>query len=410
VWLLQRFPVFNVVNYGAVGDGATDNTAAINAAIQAASAVSGATVYFPAGTWDYSNNLTFSSLNVAGAGSSTILQPTNPTNTAVILTGTNSSIRNLVISSTSLAGLGSAGWTFSIPNTANLLVQNATSFTVANITCLQRVAGCGIAILGGNGGTVNAVSCTGSGNPNLMGNGSVSYSYGIFIWAPNVTVSNSLIQNECQAIEICGGNNIAILSNTIGTTSSPIGGFGIWCFYYQGGSNLTISQNTIVMGGFNASTMDGFTSDGPLYVQNCTNLTVSNNNMYGGYAGPSLGNDLGTNSITGNYITNVGKLAFEAVNVPGQITNNKFGEVGIIYSSYDVPNCVMYIADDVTLNNAFAQVPISTIANNVLTGHANGLQCFIWICFPTSPNDAPTLQGNTQQQTALPNTVTSPVI
>jgi len=43
--------VFNVTNYGAVGDGMTDNTAAIQNGINAASAAGGGIVEVPAGTF-----------------------------------------------------------------------------------------------------------------------------------------------------------------------------------------------------------------------------------------------------------------------------------------------------------------------------------------------------------------------
>lgn len=42
---------FNVRDFGAVGDGATDDTEAIQAAIDAAEAAGGGTVYFPAGDY-----------------------------------------------------------------------------------------------------------------------------------------------------------------------------------------------------------------------------------------------------------------------------------------------------------------------------------------------------------------------
>ncbi len=42
---------FDIRTYGAVGDGKTLDTAAINAAIEAAAAAGGGTVYFPGGTW-----------------------------------------------------------------------------------------------------------------------------------------------------------------------------------------------------------------------------------------------------------------------------------------------------------------------------------------------------------------------
>lgn len=47
----QLIPVFNVNAYGANGDGATNDTAAIQSAVDAANAAGGGTVYFPAGEY-----------------------------------------------------------------------------------------------------------------------------------------------------------------------------------------------------------------------------------------------------------------------------------------------------------------------------------------------------------------------
>ncbi len=61
---IARMPnVFNVKNYGAVGDGLTLDTAAINKAKEACSSAGGGTVYFPAGTYlsgsiELKNNVT----------------------------------------------------------------------------------------------------------------------------------------------------------------------------------------------------------------------------------------------------------------------------------------------------------------------------------------------------------------
>lgn len=63
----QEQPVYNVKNYGAVGDGVTDDTTAIQAAINAAP--NGSTVFFPASTYKITAELSITKpLVLAGAG------------------------------------------------------------------------------------------------------------------------------------------------------------------------------------------------------------------------------------------------------------------------------------------------------------------------------------------------------
>lgn len=72
--------VFNVKAYGAVGDGSTDDTAAIQSAITAASATGG-TIFFPPGVFVLPSLLTCRSLNnisFQGSGKSTILRSAIP--------------------------------------------------------------------------------------------------------------------------------------------------------------------------------------------------------------------------------------------------------------------------------------------------------------------------------------------
>ncbi|MEE9368643.1 MAG: glycosyl hydrolase family 28-related protein [Pontiella sp.] len=56
-------PTFNVKDYGAKGDGATDDMGAIVAAVSAANAVDFSTVYFPAGTYAFAGRLPFYNKN-----------------------------------------------------------------------------------------------------------------------------------------------------------------------------------------------------------------------------------------------------------------------------------------------------------------------------------------------------------
>lgn len=77
--------IYNVLDYGAVGDGTTDDAAAIDAAMAAASAAGGGTVWLPAGTYilgtvsarggsDNSYIVANSNVNVIGMGAASILK------------------------------------------------------------------------------------------------------------------------------------------------------------------------------------------------------------------------------------------------------------------------------------------------------------------------------------------------
>lgn len=69
-------PVFNVKDFGAVGDGSTDDRAAIQKAIDAAKSADGGTVFFPSNnTFSVTTDLTIESPNLAfeGAGRSSVV-------------------------------------------------------------------------------------------------------------------------------------------------------------------------------------------------------------------------------------------------------------------------------------------------------------------------------------------------
>ena len=70
-------PVFNVSDYGATGDGVTDDTAAIQAALNAAFSAGGGVVSLPGGVYATSAALVIPGSNVVlrGAGWNTIIQP-----------------------------------------------------------------------------------------------------------------------------------------------------------------------------------------------------------------------------------------------------------------------------------------------------------------------------------------------
>lgn len=70
--------LFDITRYGAVGDGQTLSTAAINKAIDAASAAEGGTVYFPAGVWLSGSIHLKSNVALFLDGGATILATSDP--------------------------------------------------------------------------------------------------------------------------------------------------------------------------------------------------------------------------------------------------------------------------------------------------------------------------------------------
>src|SRR5262249_16244477 len=113
-------PVDNVRNFGAIGNGIIDDSTAIqNAANDAAARHIG--VFFPPGTYLHASPVSFNGVAVSGSGASSILVANNPANCAVILTGFNVSLQNMVISTQGLAGSSS----LLSPASSTLLIQNA---------------------------------------------------------------------------------------------------------------------------------------------------------------------------------------------------------------------------------------------------------------------------------------------
>jgi polygalacturonase len=117
--------VYNVKAYGATGNGTTDDTSAIQAAITAAAA--GGTVFFPKGTYKISSSLTLgSNVTLLGASAQTtiISQATANTN-GVTLSSVSANSRILLTIQSPGGTVGSvyvnarrAGTSFSIKSTS----------------------------------------------------------------------------------------------------------------------------------------------------------------------------------------------------------------------------------------------------------------------------------------------------
>lgn len=109
-------PFYNVADYGATGDGTTDDTSAIEDAIAAADATNGGTIYFPPGTYKITTTLSFTGgdYHLLGSGgrysASIIHQVTSNTDALSFAPSSGTAIRTKAsrIENLTIAGPGGA--------------------------------------------------------------------------------------------------------------------------------------------------------------------------------------------------------------------------------------------------------------------------------------------------------------
>ena len=109
--------IVSVRDFGATGDGTTDDTSAVQSAITAVGSAGGGQVYFPAGTYKISAELTLSSSNVVLIGSSR-------NGTTILQAATNTKILNI---SGNYCGVQSLGFNYTSTPTAGATAIYITS-------------------------------------------------------------------------------------------------------------------------------------------------------------------------------------------------------------------------------------------------------------------------------------------
>jgi nitrous oxidase accessory protein NosD len=110
---------FNVKNFGATGNGTTDDTTAIRATITRAEQSPGSTVLFPAGTYLYSNDLTIDRITLLGQNAT--LLSANALSDVEIL-GANANVLNLTFDTEDKSASGRA--VYVLPTSSRFKIQN----------------------------------------------------------------------------------------------------------------------------------------------------------------------------------------------------------------------------------------------------------------------------------------------
>jgi len=219
-WVLQTQPVYNVKAFGAVGDGSTDDTSAIQAAIDAAEAAGRGVVYFPAGQYKISATLTLASngLHLIGAGitaTEIILDSTMTTQSVFYQSATHQecSIRGMKITGFANKTDGWAiyvvgAWRWKIEDVYIYQVSNGiylgdfggAEISSVNIREVEPSTGIGISLVGGNDAIIDSLIMDNSSD----GLAGISVADGFAIHITNVDVINSgiglLLQPVASAI------------------------------------------------------------------------------------------------------------------------------------------------------------------------------------------------------------------
>lgn len=127
--------VYNVRNYGAVGDGTTNDFTAITAAITAASAAGGGTVFFPSGTYATATRIALKDkVSIQGAGRMvTTVKPIAGLVTSVFIGTSGDTVSDLTISDIGIDG------NYSTMTVHGIQVTSGTRVTVRN--CYIRNVG-----------------------------------------------------------------------------------------------------------------------------------------------------------------------------------------------------------------------------------------------------------------------------
>lgn len=311
-------------DYGAVGNGTTDDTAAIQSALTAAA---GKSLYFPAATYKITAALTIpinSHINILGDGpSNSVINQTSTSANALTITdaigitiqgigftgptsgtgiglsfvlGVNANTFQCDIKDVSASSFGSHGISIATPTLCNLVrvvSQNngGSGFNTTSQAASTTFQDCAANSNTGNGFTINNLSYGNITGCGAVSNGTIGYS---LTNCNSVSLISSGAQNNVSnGFDISGGNTVSLVScytltnNAIGVHfgSSHVQGYiqGYYDNSPGGGATNSIKIDSgckVVVGGNNTTTATSFDA-------NATSRLDGNNILASGNQGNS---------------------------------------------------------------------------------------------------------------------------
>jgi len=252
----------SVKSYGAKGDGITDDTVAIQNALNAATP--GSIVLLPSGQYIVSNVLTMGNPDVVLVGNGATLVATNPAYQALDITGSHCAVVGVVFQGVGTTRLttpasskiiGQGNYLQLIGNTINggasagifiyvsqnyLIWGNSVSNTLADGIHNTN----GSSENGSANGIIENNTVTHSGDDLIS---VVSYNYPSILPVSNVLIANNIVSgnNYGRGITVVGGQGITFANNTISNVNQ---GAGIYVSQEEAEWNSVDSQNILVEG------------------------------------------------------------------------------------------------------------------------------------------------------------------
>src|SRR5262249_34559083 len=177
----------NVLDFGAKGDGITNNDSAFAAALSAAQA-QGKALFVPAGIYAHANLIQDTGVELYGAGNTSVLLATNPLQSSVYLFGTGVKLHDLKVT----VNLNGITRQTTPQSTGVSLRPGANNFVVQNVT-IDKAGSAGLFNEGGHDGLIDHVTVT-----NTLAD-AIHNTFGAF----NVTIQNCYVRNsgdDCIAV------------------------------------------------------------------------------------------------------------------------------------------------------------------------------------------------------------------
>jgi len=415
---------YNVQQFGAKGDGVTDDQAAINQAI-ARAAGTGLSVYFPPGNYLHSGLIVSNSVALFGVGASTILTATNNANGAIELIGNGPSLSNLVVQYANPAP-ATSNQPDTTPQAGAVWVQSANNFAVTQVTMLSSSQN-DIDIFQSSNGNMSSnkiittatmfdgiqiVDCINlqllNNNFSCSGiNSAIDEFFGA-ISSQNLNISYNQINvelshNFSNAISINGLQCPQITHNIISVSSN--GGFGI---YVSGADGVQIEHNTVTNNMNGGGIQVWYSNDG---------IQLIGNTITSGNASTGIGVNFDDSVlISNNVLTCSASAGIDSDTVSSlQITNNVLagtlggGDISIARASN------LQITNNLVTNCNFGigvgPGDDATISSNVIdTTTADGIAVYKYANFTVQNNTLKNIGGNGILFNALGGSTTSATI